>query len=536
MKSRKKTILSLVLTVLLVLSMGGCQSKKNQGEINSVNKIIVGEAVTFASYDPMGIDDGQGFYHYSRLVYETLVKFEDGEAIPGLAQRWESDGNTWTFYLRDNVTFTDGAIFNAEAVKLNFEKLQEFKADSISYYGGVSRITSMEVLDEYIIRLNYDNPYYAVLQDVSAMAFGMLSPSMFKDGNNPYGNTLTDTTGTGPYVLKTENLKAGISYTFVQNKDYYNTLSGPEQFTVKIIPDADSRMMAMQSGEIDLLYGSYQITHDMFDFLKNLKDIKAVKSTKTYATRNLLLNSNSKILSDIRIRQAISYGINKEQIINTVLHSMEQKANTLFANSLPYCDIDLQSHDYDSARAVSLLDEAGWIKTNAQGIRVKDGVPLQLEVIYMSERYADEQILMAFKGQMAEIGIDITISGYETMTWFEKGLAGEFDITVNDTYGFPQDPHVFVAAMLDYGLDNPAQQELSQKSEIDSQIRAMLNTTDEEAIKQAYTYILTTLQDETINIPVSYLHEIFVFNSEKIESASFSDDPAFCDISKINLK
>lgn len=66
-------------------------------------------------------------------------------------------------------------------------------------------------------------------------------------------------------------------------------------------------------------------------------------------------------------------------------------------------------------------------------------------MIYMSEHSADEQILMAFKRQMAEIGIEININGYEKMTWYEKAMAGEFDITVNDTCGFPRDPHTFLS-------------------------------------------------------------------------------------------
>ena len=81
-------------------------------------------------------------------------------------------------------------------------------------------------------------------------------------------------------------------------------------------------------------------------------------------------------------------------------------------------------YDYDPDLAASLLEEAGWSETNEDGIRVKDGQTLSLDVIYMSERSTDEQILMAFKGQMAEIGIEINISGYETNTWYEKNADG----------------------------------------------------------------------------------------------------------------
>ena len=77
--------------------------------------------------------------------------------------------------------------------------------DLISYFRGVAGITSVEVVDEYTVTFHYDQPYFAVLQDLSAIPFGMISPNLFANGNVPYGNVLTETAGTGPYVLNAEN-------------------------------------------------------------------------------------------------------------------------------------------------------------------------------------------------------------------------------------------------------------------------------------------------------------------------------------------
>ena len=533
MKKTMSKLTALMLAVVMTFALAACQ---NSNDESTTTGITIGEAVDFASFDPIGIYDGQGFYHYSKLVYETLVDYEDGEAVPSLAESWENDGSTWTFYLREGVTFSDGAAFNAETVKLNFDFMRENMMDYLSYYGGVSRITEIEVVDEYTITFYYDEPYYAVLQDLSAVCFGILSPNLFSDGNFPYGNVLIETAGTGPYAIQEGKYTTGASYTFVRNENYYGDATGPDQFTVKIIPDADSRIMALEAGEIDLLYGSYQVTYDMFNYLSELDSVEAVQSETTYATRNLLLNTASEILSDPLVRQAIQQGTDKEQINETVLHGMESVADTLFPLDLPYCDVEQIVYEYDPELAESLLDEAGWIDSDGDGIREKDGETLFLDVIYMSERSTDEQILMAFKGQMAEIGIEININGYETMTWYEMAYMGEFDISVNDTYGFPQDPHVFLAAMLDYSPDYAAQQGLEQKTEIDAQITAMLNTKDEAVIQQAYTYVLTTLQNEAVNVPTTNIREMAVFNSNKIESVCFSDDPTCCDVCGVTLK
>ena len=541
-------------TILLLIGAVGCQIETPTTDTQDPNGsgqpiqssesaewagdgvvLVVGESVDFVSFDPLGYVDGQGFYHYSKLVYETLVIFKNGQAVPALAQSWEENNGVWTFHLREGDTFTDGAALNAEAVKLNFEMLQEHMMEAISYYGGISRITEIETPDEYTLVIHYDAPYYAVLEDLSAIAFGILSPNLFADGNVPYGAVLDYTAGTGPYMLTSDNISSGTSYTFVSNQGYSGTVSGPDEIIVKIIPDPDSRMMAMQTGEIDLLYGSYQITYDMFDYLSGQDGLQAEQSSEIYATRNLLLNTVSDMLSDPLVRKALHYGTDKNQINTAILHGMEQPADTLFPTHLAYCDVEQQVYAYDPEFAISLLEEAGWAELNSQGIRTKDGAELALEVIYMSERSADEQILMTFKGQMASIGVDIIISGYETMTWFEKGLMGEFDISVNDTYGFPQDPHVFVAAMLDYGLDNPAQQGLSQKSDIDSYISAMLNTTNPNVIQEAYTFVLATLQDECVNIPTTYLHEMAIYNTNVVAGFSFSADPAVCNLTELVL-
>lgn len=534
----KKTFFKLItccICAVLILGLSACNSKINSNVQSESSEIVIGETEPLDGFVIHGLVTGGGLTHYYKLAYEPLVEFENGNPVPVLAKSWENEDNTWTFHLREGVTFTDGEIFNAEAVKLNFEALQQNMIDMISYYGAVSRIKKIEVLDEYTVRFYYDKPYYAVLEELSSSIFGMISPAMLSDGNFPDGSE-KETFGTGPYVLKSDNCSEGSSYTFTRNENYWGKASGPDLVTVKIIPDPDARTLALQAGEIDILYGTYQITYDMYETLASQDGLTAVQSESAYATRNLLLNTARENLNDLNVRQAIQHGVNKKEIADTILHGLESTADTLFPTSIAFCDVKQTVYEYDPNLAESLLDEAGWKEKNAQGIRIKDGRTLTLEAICMSERTIDEQLLTAFKGQMAKLGIEVNISPYETNKWFELGLSGEFDISVNDTYAFPQDPQVFVAAMLDYGLDNPAQQGLAQKADIDANIETILTTVDENTLKNAYAYVLTTLQDEAVNLTISGMHEIAIYNSEKIESFVFSDDPIYCNVSKIVMK
>ena len=145
MKHYMRKLITLLLAIVLAFSLAACQNRNDE---SGTSEIVIGESVDFSSFDPIGIYNGQGFYHYSKLVYETLVDFEDGTAVPSLAESWENDGDTWTFHLREGVTFSDGEKFNAEVVKLNFDVMRENLMDYISYYGGVSRIMEIEVVDE----------------------------------------------------------------------------------------------------------------------------------------------------------------------------------------------------------------------------------------------------------------------------------------------------------------------------------------------------------------------------------------------------
>ena len=529
-------------SVAALIAVSGC---KNASEIKGRDELIVGEAVDFASYEPIGIMDGLGFSHYSEMVYETLVRFENGEVKPALAERWEHDEHSWTFHLRRGVTFTDGERFTAEAVKVNIEKMQEFVGDYLGYYGAVSRISAVEAADEYTVRFRYAEPYPAVLQELSASAFGMLSPRLFENGNNPYGSYTADTAGTGPYEIKAANCVAGQRYRFTRNPQWYGQNGGPESFTVMIIPDADSRALALKAGEIDILFGSYQITYDMLEQVRMPAQngmanqngagagLTVRFSDKTYITRNLLLNASSPLTRDKQLRLALEYAINKDEIINTVLHGSEVKADTLFTRDMPYCDVALPPYQYDKARAVSLLEQAGWTELNGKGIRMRNGTPLQLRAIYQSAKPIDGQILTAVKGQLADIGIDLVLQGYETMTWFDTGTSDAFELSVNDTYGFPQDPHVFLTAMADDGLDKTSQAGLVQKARIDACIAGMMSTVDEDAIRDDYRFILTTLHDEAVNIPISYAREMAVYNSEKVKDIAFADNPYSLDMTRV---
>ncbi len=544
----KKKLLSLMLAVLMlaaIMLMTACgqtedtsaEKQAEEGASDEIEQIIGCESVDFESFDILGSNDSQGFYYHSPNVYETLVRYEGGKIAPCLAESWKINGNECVFNLRQDVKFTDGSAFNAEAVKMNFDMIKSHYAELFSYIGTIAKLQSVEAVDEYTVKLIFDTPYYAVLQDLTAsFPGGIMSPKVFENGNIPYVNTFDATYGTGPYKLSTGESEKGKYYTFVRNEDYWGEKAGAKKYIVKIIPDIDARMMALRTGEVDFVLGERMISQDAFSQFKSEKDFEVKLSEERARTRNLLLNTSRELLSDLNVRKAIQYGTNKSEIIENILYAMEEKADYLLDPGLPYCDVKVEPYNYDKTRAEQLLEEAGWVRPEGKRIREKSGKPLALQMIYRSGYGSEENVVQAFQAQMEDIGIDVKITGYEMMAWYGKGLEGEFDITVNDTYGLPFDPHTFISPMKDYGLDYPAQQGLSMKGEIDAKITRMFETVDSKELQNIYSYILTTLHEQAVNVPVSYPKEIVIFNKNKISDVRFNGIPNFTEVKGMSFK
>ena len=347
----------------------------------------------------------------------------------------------------------------------------------------------------------------------------MVSPQVFPEDGNAR-NGITEAVGTGQWIL-TESVKDK-HYVFTRNENYWGEKPKYKKVIVKIIPNAATRVLALKSGQIDIIYGSNLVSQEAFNQLRQDKNLSAKISRQTTRTRNILLNTNSELLKDLNVRKAMAHGLNKQEIIDSVLYGMEEKADFVIHPKIPYCNIDETPYEYNKAKAEELLDNAGWIITAGNDIRSKDGKPLRLEMIYRKDNGSDKEIAQAFQGLMREIGVDVHIIGYEFMTWYSKAMQGEFNFALNDTYGIPYVPHIYVHNMLKAGVDYPAQQGLAMKDEIDKKIVRLFETGDDREIEETYDYILSTLHQNAVNIPLAYQKEVIVFNKNKIKDVDFA--------------
>ena len=153
---------------------------------------------------------------------------------------------------------------------------------------------------------------------------------------------------------------------------------------MKVIPDAETRVLAFEKGDLDLIYGEGVISLDAFKQLESTGNYETSISDPV-ATRQLVMNTKKEQLSDLRVRQALHYGFNKEAMVDGVTSGLEEKADYILPTNFPYTsDIDVTAIDYNVEKAKALLDEAGWKLPKGKNVREKDGKPLEIELMYDS--------------------------------------------------------------------------------------------------------------------------------------------------------
>jgi nickel transport system substrate-binding protein len=165
----------------------------------------------------------------------------------------------------------------------------------------------------------------------------------------------------------------------------------------------------------------------------------AVNDTVTM-TRYIGLNLSKAPFDDVLVRQAIAYAIDKATICSAVFQGIEQPAETLFKADKPYCDVDQTTYVFDLDKANALMDEAGWLDNDGDGIREKGGQKLEFTLIYYTQSGSIDDAVLTIANQLSEIGFQVTPSGTDMMSWFGVIGSGDYGMTMYGTYGGAYDP------------------------------------------------------------------------------------------------
>ncbi len=460
------------------------------------------------------------------MVYEPLVGYgDDGVIVPCLAERWEvsDDGKVYTFFLRKGVVFSDGEPWNADAAKMNLDAVMS-NAPRHEWIGLTNQFKAAEVVDKHTLKLVLNNAYYPTLHDLATIRpFRFLSPAAFPENGNTL-ESIKKAVGTGPWVL-TETKKGEFDL-FTRNEKYWGSEPPFAKVLVKVITDSEARMLALETGEIDLVYGSAgsaaaQVGIESYKRLEATGRFESAISGPIFSYA-LALNSGREPTADRAVRKAIQHLVDKDLLIHAVFLDMENKADFLFEPRIPYCDVALEPYAYDPVKAEALLEAAGWKKSDGAVFRSKNGVELSIDICFVGIDSGQKTVAEALQGELRKAGIRLVLIGEENDSFYKRQKDGEFGMIYNETWGAPYEPHAMVSSMLvPSHADFQAQSGLPMKKELDEKIRAVLVSTDEENRISLYREILTMLHDEAVYLPLSY-KTLVKMHSKNIMGAEFT--------------
>ncbi|QXT39518.1 ABC transporter substrate-binding protein [Gymnodinialimonas ceratoperidinii] len=397
-------------------------------------------------------------------VFEGLTRFAaDGSVIPGLAESWEisEDGTTYTFHLREGVTFHDGAAMTAEDVVFSLDRARA-EGSTNAQAALFANITSVEAVDDTTVTVTLDGPDGAFLFD---MAWG---DAVIVDEASAETNA-TDPVGTGAFAFS--EWRQGDSITLTRNEDYWGEPAALTEVTFRFISDPNAALAAMMAGDVDA-FPVFPAPETLEQFEADPRFNVIVGSTEGETI--LAMNNAGEVLSDPLVRQAISHAINRQDIIDGAMFGYGTPIGTHFAPHNPdYVDLTEQSA-FDPDRARELLAEAG----------VED---LTLRLMLPPPAYARRggEIIAS---QLRDVGIETEITNLEWAGWLEQVFRGyDFDLTII-SHTEPADINIYARPDYYFQYDSAEFQSLMEELSVttDPDERSRINREAQQMIADDY--------------------------------------------------
>ncbi|MCE0497402.1 MAG: ABC transporter substrate-binding protein [Methylacidiphilales bacterium] len=368
--------------------------------------------------DPGGLDlqtslvlNGSWFGH---LIYDNLVYLDNkGNIQPWLAKSWtiSPDGKTYTFYLRDDVTFSDGTPFDAEAVRVNLARIRDPATKSPLATAMIAPYVDGKVIDKYTFQANLREPYSPFLYVLAQSPMGLVSPRQIEEAPK---SLQEKPIGTGPFVVEKYTRLQGV--TFVRREDYhwappFIQHDGPaylQRIEVSFIPEAMVRYASLDADQFDLTMDAPP--QDAAVIRANPNLVLASRIMAGNPMRGPTLNTQREPFNDVRVRRALACAIDREGITRMMGFGEYQPKTDFLASNTPYYDPTAQGIlHYDMAEANRLLDEAGWTGRDSSGYRTKDGKRLTAEVL-MTQSATPSLVIIAIQSDARKIGMEITLA------------------------------------------------------------------------------------------------------------------------------
>ncbi|MFJ8113552.1 ABC transporter substrate-binding protein [Streptomyces sp. NPDC096132] len=434
-RSTRRAALATLLSSSVLLS--ACSSSDTGGSSGGDSASArSGGTLTFAvgsdagCVDPQQVGSNDTIYSL-RQVVDSLTDQDPktGKIVPWLAKSWDisADTTTFTFHLRSGVTFSDGTELTAQVVKDNFDAVPELGALGTLAQGYLSGVESTTVVDPLTVRVRFKQPNAQFLQATATHSLGIESSASVK--KSPQEKCSDGVVGSGPFVLK--NYVQNQSITLAKRAGYAwgSSLWSKkgeaylDKLVFNVVPEAGVRTGSLQSGQVDAI-GSVGKANEaaLSGGQANLQ-----RRANPGVVFNLGLNNSRPALKDVKVRQAVQYAVDRQQIVDAVFPTDTEPATSILARTTPdYADLGSELTT-DAAKAKSLLDSAGW-KAGSDGIRVKDGKKLSLTVVWIPNSATNQPALELIQQQLKAVGIALVLKQIPITQLAPTLQSGDFDV------------------------------------------------------------------------------------------------------------
>ncbi len=444
MRKRMKGLLSAALAVSVMLSMAACgdsqagtsaasdagtnaASEANGGSAGGSTEhreVVYGSASMITSFDMKNITSANDMQAADQ-VYDTLVRKINHEIVGYLAESYEisDDGKDYTFHLRQGVTWSDGTPFTAADVEFSSEYIRD---ECPQWQWLYKDLEDVEVVDDHTVVYHFTVADSSRISTMCSTNYGgIFSKAAYEKYGDEYGSSADKVVGTGPYVIT--DWKENEYVKFEAREDYYMGAASIKKLKYVAIADANAAVVALQTGELDQYMNPISGVN-----LQNLRNANNVTIDEFYTCRNesVYMNCQTGIFTDVRMRKAVAYGINKEECLavcadgqgKVVIYPCDLgdmvTANPDFVPSTTY--------EYDVEKAKALVEECG--NTGAEVV-IKS---------YNTEPYATLSVWL--QGVLTNIGLDAKVETMERSAFLEQCNNGKVTICPfswsNSSYDF----------------------------------------------------------------------------------------------------
>ncbi len=474
-------------------------------ESNSVREQAGGTMVFGAWQTPDTMDPQKsGLAATGRIlanVFDPLVwRFPgDDTFYPGLAEKWDisADGLAYTFHLRQGVKFHNGEVFDANAVKFTFGRLNDPKNGTLeSVPRGFDRV---DVVDANTAKIVFKTPYAPFLTLIAAGNWRCIAPQYA--ASNAEGMGLTPP-GTGPFIIAEYVPNSHV--TLNRNPDYtwapeaYYKRQGPallERIDWRIIAEASTRASTLESGEVDLIE---EIVPVQYEALKSNTDLTLYSQGTLGCPRSVQLNCTKAPTDDKLVRQAMNYAVDRHVVTDVIFRKTVPIAYGPLEPLTPGYNPAVESYyPYDKDKANALLDQAGWIKDG--DFRKKDGQQLTASFIVQANNNFDETA-QVIQSQFKDVGIDLKLTSESNPTVFNTYNRG--DQNLGDIFWWGADPESLYSLYHSSQIKSGFNWSHYTNPELDALLEEGYVESDTKARMDLYAQAQVLIMEDAVLIPI----------------------------------